>query len=96
MQRKIAHGIELKVARNDAMLFAVNLDIMNGGQKMPGVDALLQIAVIERDRQRRLAIAIDDSRYPAGATFCPGGPLPARERAAALIRLTVAMMYPRR
>ena len=92
MQRQIAHGIELEIAGNDAVLHAVDLDVVNGREKMPGIDALVQIGVVERDRQRRLAVAIDDSGYAAGATFCPGGPLAARGRAAALIRLTVAMM----
>ena len=94
MQRQIADRVELEIARDDAVLHAVDLDVVNGGEKMPGIDALAQIGVIERDRQRRLAVAIDDSGYAAGATFCPGGPLAGPERAAALIRLTVAMVYP--
>src|ERR1700722_7811683 len=75
MQRQVANRIELEVAGNDAMLHAVDLDVMNGGEKTPGIDAVVQIGVIERDRQRRLAVAIDDSGNAAGTTFCPGGPL---------------------
>ena len=93
MQRQIAHGVELKVARNDAVLHAVDFDIVDGGEKMPGVDALAQFVVVERDRQRRLAVAIDDSGDPAGATFSPGGPLACprpRDRLDQL--LTVAMV----
>ena len=75
MQRQVAHRIELEVAGNDAMLHAVDLDVMNGGEKMPGIDAVVQIGIVERDRQRRLAVAIDDSGNAAGTTFCPGGPL---------------------
>src|ERR1700688_2070484 len=79
MQRQVANRIELEVAGNDAMLHAVDLDVMNGGEKTPGIDAEVQIGVIERDRQRRLAVAVDDSGNAAGTTFCPGGP-PARPR----------------
>src|SRR5580658_4562703 len=75
MQRQVAHGIELEVAGNHAMLHAVDLDVMNGRQKTPGIDAVVQIGIVERDRQRRLAVAIDDSGNAAGTTFCPGGPL---------------------
>jgi hypothetical protein len=48
---------------------------MNGRQKMPSIDAVVQIGIVERDRQRRLAVAIDDSGNAAGTTFGPGGPL---------------------
>src|SRR5271170_67698 len=41
MQRKIANGIELEVARNDAMLHAVDLNVMNSRQEMPGIDSQL-------------------------------------------------------
>src|SRR5262249_1491032 len=75
MQRQIAHGIELEVARDDAVLHAVDLDVMNGGEEVPGVNALAQFVIIKRDRQRRLAVAIDDSGDAAGTTFGPGGPL---------------------
>src|SRR3984885_7723421 len=69
MQRQVAHRTELEVARDDAMLHAVDLDVMNGGEKTPGIDAVVQIGVVERDRQRRLAVAIDDSGNAAGTTF---------------------------
>ena len=75
MQRQVAHGVELEIARNDAVLHAVHLDVVNGGEEMAGIDALAQIGVIERNRQRRLAVAIDDSGNAAGATLGPGGPL---------------------
>ena len=75
MQRQIADGVELEIPGNDAVLHAVDLDVVNGGEKMPGINALAQIGVIERNRQRRLAVAVDDTGYAAGATFCPGGPL---------------------
>ena len=75
MQRQVADGVELKVTGNDAVLHAVDLDVVNGGEKVSGIDALAQVAVVERDRQRRLAVAVDDSGYAAHATLGPGGPL---------------------
>src|SRR6202140_1372914 len=38
MQRQVAHGIELEVAGNDTVLHAVDFDVMNGGEKKPGVE----------------------------------------------------------
>ncbi len=75
VQRQVADGIELEVARDHAVLHAVNLDVMDGRQKMTGIDAVAQIGVIERDRQRRLAVAVDDSGNAARTTLGPGGPL---------------------
>ena len=67
------------------MLVAVDLDVMDGGEEVPGIDALAQFGMVERDRQRGLVLTIDYSRHAAGATFCPGGPLAALERTVALI-----------
>src|SRR5690349_19734172 len=75
MQRHIAHRIELEIARDDAVLFAIHLDLMDGREEAARIDALAQIGIIERNRQRRLAVAIDNSGYAAGATLGPGGPL---------------------
>jgi len=57
------------------VLHAVDFDIMNGGQKAPGINALAQFVEIERDRQSGFAVAIDNSGHLAGATHGPGGPL---------------------
>src|SRR5208282_2604695 len=75
VQREITDGIELEIPRNDAVFYAVDLDVMNGREKTPGINALAQIAVFERDWQRRLAVAVDDSGHAAGATLRAGGPL---------------------
>jgi len=50
MQRQVADGVELEVARDDAMLHALDFDVMNGGEKMPRINTVAQIGVIERDR----------------------------------------------
>ena len=74
MQRKIAHGIQLEIAGNDAVLHAVNLDVVHGREKVPGIDAMMQIGVIERDRQRRFAVAVDDCRVRGRRDAQPGRP----------------------
>src|SRR5262249_43768841 len=75
VQRHVAHGIELEIARDDAVLYAVDLNLMDGGEEAAGIDALAQFGVVERNRQWRLAIAIDDAGDAASATLGPGGPL---------------------
>ena len=42
MQGKVANGIELEVARNNAMRHPVDLDIVNSGQKVPCIDRALK------------------------------------------------------
>src|SRR4029079_7887419 len=69
VQRQVAHRVELKVTGNDAVLHAVDFDVVNGGEKVSGVDALAQLAVVKRDRQRLLAVAVDDSGYAARAAL---------------------------
>src|SRR4029079_12291434 len=49
----------------------------DGCQEMPGIDALAQIGVIDRDGDRRLAVAVDDAGNAASATLRPGSPLAA-------------------
>ncbi len=38
MQRSVAHRIELEVARDDAMLLAVDLEVVDRGQEPAGID----------------------------------------------------------
>ena len=92
MNRMVPDRIELEVARDHAVLRAVDLEIVEGGQKAAGEDALLQFGCIERDRDGGLAVAVDYARHAAFATHCPGGPLAACGRAVALSSLTVAMV----
>src|ERR1700683_4154132 len=75
MQWQIAHRIQLEIAGNDAMLHAVDFDVVDGRQKTPSVDAMVQIGVFERDWQGRLVVAVDDSGNAASTTLSPGGPL---------------------
>ena len=48
-------GVELEVARNDAMLHAVDLEVVHGGEEVPGIDALL---AARRSRPRSLSGAL--------------------------------------
>src|SRR4029077_3003437 len=75
VQRQVVHGIELEVARDDTVLGAVHLELVDRGEEAPGIDALLELGVIDRDVERRLAVAVDHARYATGATLGPGGPL---------------------
>src|SRR5262249_42061594 len=75
MDGKIAHRIELEVARDDAMLAAVELEIVDAGEKPARIDLLPQIRVVERNVDGRLAVAVDDAGHAAFATHRPSGPL---------------------
>src|SRR5665213_1082762 len=77
MQRKIAHRIEMEVARNHAVLLALQIDVVNRGQEPAGQDALAQFGIVDRDGYGGLVVAIDYSGHSPGATLCPCGPLAA-------------------
>src|SRR5262249_5323263 len=64
-----------EIARDDPMLGAVDLEVIDRREEAPGIDALLELGVVDRDVERRLAVAVDHARYPAGATLRSGGPL---------------------
>ena len=71
----VAHRIELEIARDHAVLGAVDVDIVDAGQELAGEDALAQFGMVERDGERGLVVTVDDAGYAALATHCPGGPL---------------------
>src|SRR5262249_60329116 len=70
-----ADRIELIIARDHAMLGAIDLEIVQRGEKVARIDALTDLVAVERNGERRLVVAVDHARHTAGATFCPGGPL---------------------
>ena len=47
----VLHRIELEVARDHAVLRAIDLEIVDRGEEVAGIDALLEFVVIERDRR---------------------------------------------
>ena len=75
VQWVVADRIELEVARDDAVLLAVDLKVIDRGQKPAGIDLLPQVGVIERNGDGGLGIAVDHTWYSASATLRPGGPL---------------------
>ena len=77
MDREVAHRIQMEVARDHAMLAAFQIDIVNRREKPPRQNALAQVSIIDRNRNRGLVVSIDHSRHSAGATLCPCGPLAA-------------------
>src|SRR4029079_1881446 len=77
MHGRVLHRVELEVARDDAMLFAVELDVIDRGEEMAGIDALADFRMIERDADWGLVVAVNNARHAAGATLGPGGPLAA-------------------
>src|SRR5205085_7346906 len=78
MKRKIAHRVEMEVARDHAVLLALEIDVVNRGEKPPRQNALAKLGIVDRDGHGGLVVAIDHSGHSPGATLCPCGPLAAR------------------
>ena len=68
VHRQVLDGVELEVARDDAVLGAVDVDLVERGEEAPGVDALAQLVVLDEHHDRGLVLAVDDTRHIAGAT----------------------------
>ncbi len=77
VQREITHRIEMEVARNHAVLLALQIDVVNRGEEPAGQDALAQFGIVDRDGHGGLVVAVDHSGHSPGATLCPCGPLAA-------------------
>ena len=75
MDRIVAHRVDLEVARNGAVLLAVDLDVADADEEAARMDAVLELVEIERDRDRGLVVAVDHARHAAFTTHGPGGPL---------------------
>ena len=75
MDREIAHRIEMEVARNHAVLLALQIDVVNRGEEPAGQDALAQFGIVDRDGHGGLVVAVNHSGHSPGATLCPCGPL---------------------
>ncbi|MNL30145.1 hypothetical protein D3C87_1518650 [compost metagenome] len=72
---EVADRIQLVVLRQDADLFAVDVDDRNGGHETAGVDLHRHVLGGQRDRKRGLLVTVDDSRDKTVATKFTGGPL---------------------
>src|SRR5438309_2097467 len=77
MDREIAHRIEMEVARDHAVLLALEIDVVNRGEEPAGQDARPQFSILDRNGRGGLVVAVYHSRHSAGATLCPCGPLAA-------------------
>src|SRR5579863_3009358 len=77
VNREITHRIEMEVARNHAVLLALEINVVNRGQEPACENTLAQFAVVDRNGHGGLVVAIDHSGYSPGATLGPGGPLAA-------------------
>jgi hypothetical protein len=69
MNRQILKRIELIIARDHAVLLALDLKLADRREEVAGEDFLLQFGMIERDMQRRLVVAIDHARNAPGPTL---------------------------
>src|SRR2546430_34970 len=49
MERKIPHRIELDVPRDHAVLVALEIDVVNRGEKSPRQNALTQLGIVDRN-----------------------------------------------
>ena len=75
VHRQVLDGVELEVARDDAVLLAVDVELVERGEEAPGIDALAQLIVLDQHHHRGLVLAVDNARHVAGVTCCPCGPL---------------------
>ncbi len=75
MHRPVGHYVELIVAREDALLAAVHLELEYGRQKVARINELVDVLEVDRDRLGLHAAAIDDGGNAAFATNGAGGPL---------------------
>src|SRR5580693_9260536 len=75
MNRPVGDDVELIVARQNALLAPFHLELEDGRQKSAGVNELVDVLVVDRDRLGLHAASIDDGGNAAFATNGAGGPL---------------------
>ena len=75
MQRPVGDDVELIVARQHPLLAARDVEFENRRQEMAGVNELVELLEIDRNRLGLFAAAIDYTRYAAIAANRAGGPL---------------------
>ena len=61
MRRKIANGIDLDLARDNALLLAVDVEQIDRRKEMPGLIVLQHILVFQRHICRRGLAAVNDA-----------------------------------
>ena len=75
MHRPVGDDVELVVARKHALLASVDFELEDRGQEVAGVDELVDVLEVDRDRLGLQSAAIDDGGNAAFATNGAGGPL---------------------
>ena len=75
MQRLVGDDVELVIAREHALDAAADVEFEDRGQKVAGVDELVELLEFDRNRFRLFAAAINNTWYAAIATNGAGGPL---------------------
>ncbi|MCY1303630.1 hypothetical protein D9M70_533460 [compost metagenome] len=75
MHGEVTDRIQLVVLRQDADLFAVDVDDRDGGHETAGVDLHRHFLGGECDGNGGLLVTVDDSRDKTVATKFTGGPL---------------------
>src|SRR6201995_4248741 len=75
MNRAVGDDVELVVARQNPLLAPVEFELEDRGQEVAGVDELVDVLKVDRDRLGFDAAAIDDGWNAAFATNGAGGPL---------------------
>ena len=75
MHGPVGDDVELIVAREHALLAPFHLEFEDRGEKVAGVDELVDVPEVDRDRFGLHAAAIDDGGNAAFATNGAGGPL---------------------
>ena len=75
VDRLVGDDVELKVARQHPLLAVADFEFENRRQELAGVNELVQLPEIDRNRLGLLAAAVNDAWNAAFATNGAGGPL---------------------
>src|SRR5579862_5465383 len=77
MDREILNGVELEVARDNALALAVDIDVEDGREETPGADAQADLLGVQRNCSSGGAGSVDDGGCTALTTHGSCGPLAA-------------------
>ena len=77
MQGPVVDAVELIVARDNPLLAALDIDLVDRRQKVPRVDELVDFAPVERNCLGGVTAAINDCGNAALTANAAGGPLAA-------------------
>ncbi len=75
VNRVVAHGVELDIARQHTGLFTTDIEFDNGCKEAALGDGLAKLAAVDRDGLGLNAVAVDDSGNQSLTTHQASGPL---------------------